>query len=78
MFRDGTNQKAVYEWVKELSVNEERCFDVQDKKREGQIINDTLARVYISSISKVIGRKYKTRTILVDGLGPRLFVLRKE
>ena len=77
MFREGTNQKAVYDFLRRIDKGEEVLFDVQDVLRRGQIINDVMARVYISAQSKMIGARFKTKCKPTTD-GQRLFVTRVE
>lgn len=76
MFRDGTNQKSVFEWLSTFDVGDTRPFDVEDRIRPGHKINDVMARVYISSQSKMIGAKFKTKTKEDESGKPRMHVTR--
>lgn len=76
MYREGTNVRAVYDWIVKLEVGQEAEFDVQDTLRKGFVLNDTLARVAISPISRVLGRKFKTKSKYNADNKPRLFVTR--
>lgn len=78
MFRDGTNQKAVYEWLSGFSVGESREFNVDDVRRPGDKINDVMARTYISAQSKIIGFRFKTKTIIDESGIARMHVTRTK
>lgn len=62
MFRQGTNQQCVFEWLSSFEIGEERKFDVKDRLRSEGPINDVVARVYISAQSKMMGARFKTKT----------------
>lgn len=76
MFRENTNQKAVFDFLSAINPGEEKMFDVADVLRPGDVINDVMARVYISSQSKIIGSKFRTKCKSTPE-GQRLFVKRE-
>lgn len=76
MFREGTNQKAVYDWLASFENGESRPFDVADRVRPGNTINDVMARAYISAQSKMMGMRFKTKTKPDEDGRPRMHVER--
>lgn len=76
MYRSGTNQKNMFDWLVEFNLADEKMFDVKDVLRNGDVISDVMARVYISAQSKVMGRKFTTKVKPDEMSRPRLFVTR--